>query len=659
MKAVKTLIAAVLSACLIAGFAACGSGGQAPDTTQAPETDAPETTTAAQTEEETTMEIIPDLLAGAGAGEIDFPEEMFPMSEGFSGVDQAPHARVLLLQNDIQIAIVAMELVNTPADVIANIKSMVSEKTGTPEGNVWVSSSHAFCTPHAPQDEENLKLFNEAVLKAAEEAIDAAAADIQPAFIGNAAGECDVNVNHEMFVGDKWIDSAPNPDRPSDKTLSVVRVQNADGEDIALMFSYGVRSSCADAPRGTESGRMITPDLTGEACLALEDSFGVPVLYLNSAAADQMPREVALYNKVSEDGASYEQVWDAENGIQNGLDIAKEMGKELADAVQEIADGMAVDGEGLIGHAKGSYNWDNTAGDAQINIPVEVITIDGLAMAAVKTELCAETAISFREAAAGFDNAIALTFVNGDQSYMPAASTYDEGTKVSTKSSLKQGAAEEFIKVAIEMLNGELERTNADSEAAALADAVVFEGTDAESAGSIITLGSIDWLVLAEVDGRQLVIAKDVVSVGAFHDAGGQVTWENSSIRAFLNGEFLDMFSDEEKARIADTTCANKANATYAAGSGADTVDKVFLLSEEEANGYFASDEDRIAIDPATGNTTTWWLRTSGKDPAFAATVLTNGSIYPHGNLCGEAESSQAGDTYEASGVRPAMWITK
>jgi len=372
-----------------------------------------------------------------------------------------------------------------------------------------------------------------------------------------------------------------------------------------------------------------------------------------------MPREVALYNKVSEDGTSSEQIWDAENGIQNGLDIARKMGKELAEAVEKVADGMKCEGEGVLGHAKGSFDWENAAGDAQVNIPVEVITIDGLAIAAVKTELCAETAISFREAAAGFDNAIALTFVNGDQSYMPAASTYDEGTKVSQKSSLKKGAAEEFINVAVNMLNGDLERTNADSQAAAAADKVVFDGVDAESVGSLVEAGGIEWQVLAEVDGRQLIIAKDVISVGAFHEAGGQITWEGSGIRAYLNGEFLDRFSDEEKARIADTTNVNKANATYAAGSGADTTDKVFLLSEEEAAGYFADDAARVAIDPSTGNTTTWWLRTTGKDPAFAATVLTNGSIYPHGNLVGQGDSAQAGDTYEASGVRPAMWITK
>ena len=154
-----------------------------------------------------------------------------------------------------------------------------------------------------------------------------------------------------------------------------------------------------------------------------------------------------------------------------------------------------------------------------------------------------------------------------------------------------------------------------------------------------------------------MVISKDLACVGAFNEAGGKVTWAGSSIRAYLNGEFLSIFNDAEKALIADTVNKNKANAAYAAGGGADTTDKVFLLSEEEAAGYFVSDADRVAIDPKTGGAATWWLRTTGKDSTFAATVLTNGCIYHHGNLTGEADSSQTGDTYEPSGVRPAMWI--
>ena len=590
------------------------------------------------------------LLAGAGVGTINFPEEMLPNSEGLTYVDEAPHARVMLIQHDIKVAIVALELVNTPENLIAKIKSMVSEATGTPEANVWVSSTHAFCTPHQLTDGE---YFDPAVISAVQDALDQAVESLTYATFGITSVQCDVNVNNQMIVNGRAYDNIQNPDGTSDHTLTVMKFQDLDGEDIGMMFSYGIRSSCADAPRNT-AGRYITPDLTGEACLDLEEKYEVPVLYLNSAAADQMPVEVANYNTVAEDG-TVTSVW-AEDGIQQGLELAEKMGAKISEAVASAADEIVCDGEGIIGHAAGSYDWDNTTGDAQINIPVEVITIDGLAMAAVKTELCAETAISLREAS-DYDYTIALTFVNGDQSYMPAASTYEDGLKVSTKSSLKAGAAEEFIEVALELMKDEnLERTNVDGSSGD-DETIVYPGTDAESVGSIVTFGNLDWIVLAEVDGSQLVISKDVIGIGAYHTAGGTITWADSSIREYLNGEFLEYLGEENLQFIIPTENLNKANPTYGAGADETTEDMVFLLSVDEAKGYFADNEARLATGPE-GQASTWWLRTSGKDTGFAATVNVDGSVYPHGNVIGETDSSSSGDAYEATGIRPAMWIS-
>ena len=72
------------------------------------------------------------LKVGAGSSEIIFPEEMFPMSEGFTTTHDNPHARVMLFENGEKIALVSMELVNCPTDCIDSIKTIVNEKTGTP-----------------------------------------------------------------------------------------------------------------------------------------------------------------------------------------------------------------------------------------------------------------------------------------------------------------------------------------------------------------------------------------------------------------------------------------------------------------------------------------------------------------------------------------------
>lgn len=70
------------------------------------------------------------------------------------------------------------------------------------------------------------------------------------------------------------------------------------------------------------------------------------------------------------------------------------------------------------------------------------------------------------------------------------------------------------------------------------------------------------------------------------------VNWETSDFRDWLNHTFYNkVFNDREKSSILKSKIKNEKNAY--GGTGADTEDYVFLLSIEEAEKYFDSDEDR------------------------------------------------------------------
>ena len=114
---------------------------------------------------------------------------------------------------------------------------------------------------------------------------------------------------------------------------------------------------------------------------------------------------------------------------------------------------------------------------------------------------------------------------------------------------------------------------------------------------------------------------------------------------------------------IADTTVATGANPQSGVAGGGDTVDKVFVLSIEEVNRYFASDVERECVPTyyaaAAGAWTDsevlvngraacwWWLRTPGKSDMHAARVRSNGTVDYVGT----------GIYSEFNAVRPAMWI--
>ncbi len=142
---------------------------------------------------------------------------------------------------------------------------------------------------------------------------------------------------------------------------------------------------------------------------------------------------------------------------------------------------------------------------------------------------------------------------------------------------------------------------------------------------------------------------------------------EGMAERTFLN----EAFNAAEQAAILTTTVDNSINQSYGSwgtSGGADTEDKVFLLSCAEADRYFgvtygdsrnvkaqaeptayaskqgaiASGSDKTADGNAAG---WWWLRSPGGNQGVAAYVREDGSL-------------RSNSVSAPSGlVRPVIWI--
>ena len=165
----------------------------------------------------------------------------------------------------------------------------------------------------------------------------------------------------------------------------------------------------------------------------------------------------------------------------------------------------------------------------------------------------------------------------------------------------------------------------------------------------------IEWLVLEIEDDKALVISKYALDSQPYNG----LTWETCTLRTWLNGTFLNSaFSETEQAAIAQTTVSADKNSKFDTDPGNATTDKVFLLSIDEAEKYFLSDNARQCEPTATcavdqgyyegdrGNCW-WWLRTPGSNQANAARVTGVGSV----GYVGTNVSNDCG------AVRPAMWI--
>ena len=181
--------------------------------------------------------------------------------------------------------------------------------------------------------------------------------------------------------------------------------------------------------------------------------------------------------------------------------------------------------------------------------------------------------------------------------------------------------------------------------------------------GDIITFGQYEWRVLDVQDKKALLLSEKLIEKRAYNAEFTGITWEECSLREYLNGEFYNGFDAEDKALIAETTLANNDNPWEGASGGNATTDKIFLLSLEEVVRYFGDsgqlkdrpegefliddnyNSARIANDESGASW--WWLRSPGFDTNLAAYVDKKGFVVVGG----------LGVNDGSGGVRPALWM--
>ena len=167
----------------------------------------------------------------------------------------------------------------------------------------------------------------------------------------------------------------------------------------------------------------------------------------------------------------------------------------------------------------------------------------------------------------------------------------------------------------------------------------------------------IEWRVLTVEEGRILVISEYGLDCMPLHDQYAKVTWEECSLRKWLNGDFCETaFPGGEKDLI--LAIRNTTENHYAGGrGGSDTVDRVFLLSEAQAREYFDDDDARLLfptryafdrgaeINAETGACRSW-LRSPGPVNERFRCINDIGEVY------GAFFVHSAGIA-----VRPAIWL--
>ena len=163
-----------------------------------------------------------------------------------------------------------------------------------------------------------------------------------------------------------------------------------------------------------------------------------------------------------------------------------------------------------------------------------------------------------------------------------------------------------------------------------------------------IRFGKYEWRILTINNGVALLITENIVKIIAYSNDLDGICWSESGVRQYLNTTFFDEFSVAEKALIPATSVKTPDNPEYGTPGGADTSDRVFLLSIGEALQFFSDDADRKPNELSPGVEANWsWLRSSGGERTFAAIIEKSGKVSAGGSRI----------TNLRGGIRPAIFI--
>lgn len=157
--------------------------------------------------------------------------------------------------------------------------------------------------------------------------------------------------------------------------------------------------------------------------------------------------------------------------------------------------------------------------------------------------------------------------------------------------------------------------------------------------GTSVLFGEYKWLMVEKKADKVLLVKSEPINGYPYHETNENITWEESTLRDYLNSDFLDeTFCQQMKDKILETEIVVPDNEQYRTKGGRKTTDKLFLLNDKQAQEY------KKILDNYSRD---WWLINPGNSQNTAQYV-SYGEVMDYG--------------YEVSNkniyIRPAMWVS-
>jgi neutral ceramidase len=410
----------------------------------------------------------------AGAAKVDITpaaDAAIPMSGyanrtgGFQGIHDHIYARAIVLSDGTQqAAVVSWELIGVPTPVWEEVSRRVTNEAGIPSEYFLLTAVHDHSAP-APfgmygNDSPKSAAYTKKLEDLTIEAIRQAKQNLQPAKIGIGTGKTYVNINRREYSPDTGWWLGYNADGPSDKTVTVIRIDALSSKPIALLVNYAVHV----VVMGPEN-YQITGDLAGATSRYAENYY--------RGRRDEAPRGdagAAIQLKPAEATDSVVALWTSgAAGDQNPISLARgsdftlvdSLGKILGEESVRVAEGIhTTEHASITGKQqeitcpgrkvalgplpRKDYTWEDAD---PVSIRLSLLKIGDIALAGVSGEVL--TMINEhlkKETPSG--HIVMVTHANGSSGYIPNDAAFAQVSYEITASHLKPGCADNGITTA-------------------------------------------------------------------------------------------------------------------------------------------------------------------------------------------------------------------
>lgn len=385
------------------------------------------------------------LYAGAAKCDISPDEEMLPLpfveSITLDFVKDRIFVRTLYLEcNGEELIIMTFDMGEVPYP--EETRSYIQEITGLSKKTIFLAGTHTHNTPFMgyhlmpveKERETQYRRYYEKIKRALKTVITKAKEDKCQAQIGFGKGNSYINVNRDELIGDK-AEVGNNYERPSDKTVRLIRVETIEHKLIALLVNYAVHGVFLNG-NFVNDKIGISGDIPGQTSQMLEEKLGGVTLWTSGAAGDQNPRVMTNYGYVEESGTMKTKcVGEGAYYILNSL-----VEEHVRDILKANANIKCKEGTYAIQAFEEEVFVDGVVGDP-VPYQLSLLKIDDINILGINAEVVTSIGEAIRDTI-NKENTILITHAQGSIGYVCDDWQYEYQSFETGMAAAKRGAAE-------------------------------------------------------------------------------------------------------------------------------------------------------------------------------------------------------------------------